>query len=54
MPACTECDSPVELPEDAVEGEIVACAECGAELEVISVDPAELAPAPEMAEDWGE
>ena len=55
MPAaCTECDSPVEVPQDAVEGEIIACPACGAELEVIAVDPPELALAPEMAEDWGE
>ena len=55
MPApCTECESPVEVPADAVEGEIIACPECGAELEVTSVSPLALAPAPEMAEDWGE
>jgi alpha-aminoadipate carrier protein LysW len=34
--------------------EIVVCPECGVELEVISVDPPELAVAPEVEEDWGE
>jgi len=35
-------------------GEIVDCATCGAELEVIGVDPVELDSAPELEEDWGE
>lgn len=34
--------------------EIVVCPDCGAELEVIGVDPVELALAPEIEEDWGE
>lgn len=51
---CPECDANVALAADVMEGEIVTCAECGAELEVVSVNPPELALAPEVEEDWGE
>ncbi len=30
MTNCPECDAGINVPEDAVEGEIVTCAECGA------------------------
>jgi alpha-aminoadipate carrier protein LysW len=39
---------------DPERGEIVECAECGAELEVLSTDPMRLELAPEAEEDWGE
>ncbi len=50
---CPECDAELQLqaPE---RGEIVECTDCGAELEVISAQPIELALAPEVEEDWGE
>jgi alpha-aminoadipate carrier protein LysW len=51
---CPECEASITLPGGTVEGEIVTCPDCGAELEVISVDPPELALAPEVGEDWGE
>ncbi|MBI1730724.1 lysine biosynthesis protein LysW [Candidatus Acetothermia bacterium] len=51
---CPECGSKVELPEDAVENEILECALCGVELEVISLSPPTLELAPEEKEDWGE
>lgn len=51
---CPECDGEVEIPEDAMENEIVSCLECGAELEIMSLDPLELDLAPEVEEDWGE
>ncbi len=54
MSLCIECESPLKVPADAVEGEIVPCETCSAELEVMSLDPVELALAPELAEDWGE
>jgi alpha-aminoadipate carrier protein LysW len=42
---CPECDTPITIDADEVdEGETVTCDECGLELEVISVDPLELAP----------
>ena len=50
---CTECagriTASVTLP-----GEILDCADCGAELEVRSVAPLVLALAPAVEEDWGE
>jgi alpha-aminoadipate carrier protein LysW len=52
--ACPECGADVNLPADTLESEIIACPDCGAELEVISLNPPELALAPEVEEDWGE
>lgn len=50
---CPECAE--ELALDAVlENEIVQCAECGVELEVVRLSPLTLEPAPEVEEDWGE
>lgn len=51
---CPECGSEVTLPADVVENEILACATCGVELEVISLNPVQVALAPEEEEDWGE
>jgi alpha-aminoadipate carrier protein LysW len=34
--------------------ELIACPDCGAELEIISLDPIILELAPEVEEDWGE
>lgn len=55
LPAeCPECGADVSLSDDVMEGEIVQCAECGAELEVVSLNPLTLDLAPEEEEDWGE
>src|SRR5437868_4059242 len=51
---CPECEADVKLAADVEKGEIVPCADCGAELEVVERDPAELHLAPEEEEDWGE
>ena len=40
--------------QDAMVGEIVPCAYCGADLEVVSLSPLTLELAPEVQEDWGE
>ena len=41
--ACPECDNPIVVDVDDVEeGETVQCDECGADLEIVSVDPLEL------------
>ena len=53
MGACPECGAATNLNDDVVEGEIIECEECGAELEVVSINPLELALAPEEEEDWG-
>jgi alpha-aminoadipate carrier protein LysW len=50
---CPECEGPVLL-RDPMQGEIVPCAACGADLEVRSLDPLRLDLAPEEEEDWGE
>jgi len=54
MAECPECVAQIELPADTVVAEIVVCQDCGVELEVVSIDPASLAMAPEEEEDWGE
>ena len=51
---CPECEGPLTLDTDTIEGEIIPCGDCGAELEVLSVRPVELAVAPLVEEDWGE
>jgi alpha-aminoadipate carrier protein LysW len=37
-----------------MQNEIVQCPDCGVDLEVVNIEPIELAPAPEEEEDWGE
>lgn len=49
---CPECDNPLDIDVDEVEeGEIVTCDECGTEIEIVSVDPLELAPVDEEGYD---
>lgn len=49
---CPECDNPITIDSDEVEeGETVQCEECGLELEVVSIDPLELAPIDEEGYD---
>ncbi|MFB6298558.1 MAG: lysine biosynthesis protein LysW [Salinirussus sp.] len=54
MADCIECGTEVSLHADVEAGEIVDCATCGAELEVVGVGPVELDTVPELEEDWGE
>ena len=54
MSNCPVCDAEIEVAADAVEGELMECPDCGSELEVVSLEPLELAEAPEAEEDWGE
>ena len=51
--SCPECEAEIILEEPML-GEIVPCPDCGAELEVISLDPVAIDLAPEVEEDWGE
>ncbi len=49
---CPECDNPIVIDADDVEeGETVQCDECGMDLEVVSVDPLELAAVDEAGYD---
>ena len=38
MKECPDCDTQVEIPQDATIGEIVSCSCCGYEFEVIKKD----------------
>jgi lysine biosynthesis protein LysW len=42
MWACEECGAEFSVPEDAEEGELVACPVCAVEYEVVATDPPEL------------
>lgn len=52
--SCPECDATILRAEGVIANEILPCEECGAELEVISLEPFKLELAPEVEEDWGE
>ena len=54
MSECPICAAEIELADDAIAGEIIVCDDCGAELELVSKDPVELAEAPSAEEDWGQ
>jgi alpha-aminoadipate carrier protein LysW len=44
MVLCPECENDLDVEEDDLdEGEVVTCAECGTDFEVVGVDPVELA-----------
>ena len=49
---CPECDNPIVVDVDEVEeGETIQCDECGMDLEVVSVEPLELAAVDEAGYD---
>ena len=52
-PECTECAAAIPATP-TLPGEILDCPDCGAELEVRSLNPLVLALAPDVEEDWGE
>ncbi|WMX43996.1 lysine biosynthesis protein LysW [Streptomyces roseicoloratus] len=52
--ACPECEDEVQLSPSVRLNEIVECAGCRSELEIVALSPAVLALAPEVEEDWGE
>jgi alpha-aminoadipate carrier protein LysW len=54
MTECPVCGGEVPLEDDVVEAELIECPDCGTELEVVSVNPAKLAEAPQTEEDWGQ
>ncbi len=39
---CPECEADVHVATDTDKGDIMACDECGTELEVVGLDPVEL------------
>jgi alpha-aminoadipate carrier protein LysW len=54
MVTCPECAGSVALAEEPRLNEILECAECHIELEILALDPVLLGLAPEVEEDWGE
>ncbi|WP_213451924.1 lysine biosynthesis protein LysW [Rhizomonospora bruguierae] len=54
MQTCPECEDEVRISQAARLNEIVECAGCRNELEVVALNPTVLALAPEVEEDWGE
>lgn len=54
MQACPECEDEVQISQSARLNEIIDCAGCRSELEIVALSPAVLALAPEIEEDWGE
>jgi len=54
--SCKECGAALEVPNDAIVGEIVSCKDCSAEYEVAEISSGNvlLKPAEQVGEDWGE
>ena len=43
MANCPECEALLDVDDDEVEeGDVISCAECGSELEIVSVHPIEV------------
>jgi alpha-aminoadipate/glutamate carrier protein LysW len=53
---CQDCGADINVPDDALVGEIVTCPDCGAEFEIVSKTQhtVDLKPAESIGEDWGE
>jgi len=52
---CPDCEAAISVPDDAVEGEIVTCPDCGLDLEVHVADQTRtIKPLVLEKEDWGE
>lgn len=52
---CPECDAELPIPADSVQGEIVACPDCGQSYELQNSDGTiSLQVAESIGEDWGQ
>jgi alpha-aminoadipate carrier protein LysW len=53
---CPECDGDITIPDDALEGEIVTCPDCGASFELHKKEDGgfDLRTIQVVGEDWGE
>ncbi|MGD1834331.1 MAG: alpha-aminoadipate/glutamate carrier protein LysW/ArgW [Nitrososphaeraceae archaeon] len=53
---CKECGGELDIPGDAVVGEIVTCPDCGGDFEISSKngEKIELKEAESVGEDWGQ
>jgi alpha-aminoadipate carrier protein LysW len=54
MGECPVCAGEIKLADDAMTGEVIVCDDCGAELEIVGLDPVKLDEAPSAEEDWGQ
>ncbi|MCW2934457.1 MAG: lysine biosynthesis protein LysW [Actinomycetia bacterium] len=54
MQTCPECENEVQVSHSVRLNEIIECAGCRSELEIVALNPGVLALAPEIEEDWGE
>ena len=51
---CPECAGDVTFKTAPLLHELIRCSDCGAELEVVKLDPITLELAPTEEEDWGQ
>jgi alpha-aminoadipate carrier protein LysW len=52
---CPDCEAVINVPQDAVDGEIVTCPDCGLDLEVHGTGESRtIKPVVLEKEDWGE
>jgi len=52
---CVDCEAQVTVPDDAVNGEIVSCPDCGLDFEVVEGPQGRsIKPVVIEKEDWGE
>ncbi|MEM4575924.1 MAG: alpha-aminoadipate/glutamate carrier protein LysW/ArgW [Candidatus Nezhaarchaeales archaeon] len=52
---CPDCEGEINVPDDAISGEIVSCPDCGQEYEVYFENgQLKLKQAETVKEDWGE
>lgn len=54
MIECITCGAELNIKTGTVLNEIIICNDCGAELEVVNLNPLKIAEAPKEEEDWGE
>jgi len=53
---CPVCEGQIEVPADAIPGEVVSCPDCGSTFEIDSIDGSKvsLKQIETQGEDWGE
>ena len=53
---CQDCGADINIPDDALVGEIVTCPDCGDDFEIASKaqNMVDLKPAESVGEDWGQ
>ncbi len=53
---CEMCGGNIAVPEDVIQGEILACPDCGLDFEIQSLTSGHISlrPAEAIKEDWGE